>query len=143
MAFEGSDHGSLHIDRVLVALVAGGASPRQLGAVAAALGRVVASATAPPKSDDVRRRAVAVADALVVQEQLEAHGLPHRHRLAEAVADATAAGLLDADGYHAARRVVKRASVARHAAFPRRPPGVFLGATPEAEPHSDPGPGAF
>ena len=44
-------------------------------------GRALAFATAPPKSGASRRRADAIPDALVVQEQLEANGVPYRHGL--------------------------------------------------------------
>ena len=114
--------------RTLTALVAAGATPRQLGAVAAALGRArqppSGSATQPPPA--VRRRAADVQRALEVQELLERRGVPHRHHFTEAVSLARQTGVLDRPASQAARHIARRANAARQNAFyPTHPPGTF------------------
>ena len=116
------------LTKVLTALVDAGATPRQLGAVAAALGRAnqhPPGFAARPLSA-VQRRTADVQCALEVQELLERHGVPHCHHFSEAVALARQSGVLDRTAGQAARRIGRRANHARHSAFyPAKPPGTF------------------
>ena len=114
------------IPAILERLVGAGASSKQLGAVAAALGR----AQWPP---NILKRTHALRDALGVQESLERAGVSHHH-LSSAVATARQVGLLSDSEGRAARRIVRRANAARHDRFyPERPPGVFVSSESEED----------
>ena len=117
------------IQGTLCALMAAGATHRQLGAVAAAFGRAIR----PPHAHDalpspaVRQRSDALLHALQLQEWLENNGVPYNHHLSEAVASARRSGLLDRTAGRRARTAVRRANEARHTPFlPERPPGIFV-----------------
>ena len=89
---------------VLAHLVQIGASPEQLGAVAAALAR------APTLGGDdlaVRVRARHLRDAALVHESLRAAGFDH-HGLGMAIHAARGEGVLQGEALRAARRVQRR-----------------------------------
>ena len=118
---------------ILERLVHAGASPKQLGAVAAALGRAhwpPGCAQWPP---NLLKRTNALREALVLQESLERVGVTHHH-LSSAVANARQNGFFSGSEGRAARRIVRRANAARHDRFyPERPPGVFQFSESEEE----------
>ena len=93
-------------------LVKVGASPKQLGAVAASLGRVVISQDGD-NDLAVRVRARHLRDAALVHESLRAAGFDH-HGLGRAIHAARGEGVLQGEALRAARRVQRRGNIARH-----------------------------
>lgn len=102
-------------ERLLASVTRAGGSRQVVAAAASALWRLGTGA-AEYAGDGLHHRVEALRDSVVVARCLQEHGFAH-HSLGVAVSQARAAGALPGAAGLAARRVVRRANWARHAAF--------------------------